>query len=138
VQAAAELGAEAVKQREWTEQERDARRQVNAEKGLAANLVLSYHGPLWTPEDVALLGIIPDEELARRTGRTVGAVRQKREELGSANPSGNRRTTEGIALLGRMSDREVARRLGRLLQSVTQERIKFGIVNRFNGRRGQP
>jgi hypothetical protein len=29
-----------------------------------------------------LLGTLPDEEVARRTGRTTNAVRQKRELLG--------------------------------------------------------
>jgi hypothetical protein len=36
---------------------------------------------LWTTEDLAVLGTMPDAELAGRTGRTVGAVRQKRTEL---------------------------------------------------------
>ena len=137
VLAAAEKGAEAVKAREWTEEERERCRRVNAEKGLAAHLVLGYHGPLWAPEDMSLLGTMPDEEVARRTGRTAGAVRQKREELGIPNPAGNRWTAEGIALLGMLPDREVARRLGRSLQSVTQKRIKLGIGNPFDGRRRQ-
>lgn len=136
VQAAAEQGAEAIKAREWTEEERDQRRQVNAEKGLAANLVLGYHGPLWTAEDVALLGTLPDEDVARQTGRTAGAVRQKREELGIPNPAGNRWTADGVALLGTLPDREVAPRLGRSLSSVTQKRIKLGIANPFDGRQG--
>jgi hypothetical protein len=32
----------------------------------------------WTDDELALLGTLPDEELARRTGRTVEAVRIKR------------------------------------------------------------
>jgi hypothetical protein len=133
-QAAAEKGAEAVKEREWTEEEREHRRQINAEKGLADYLVTGYHGPLWTPEDIALLGVVPDEELAQRTGRTAGAVRQKREELGIPNPTGNRWLPEHIALLGTLPDREVARKIGRSLQSVTQKRIKLGIANLFDSR----
>src|SRR5262249_5104340 len=39
---------------------------------------------------IALLGTLPDEEVARRTERTVGAVRQKREELGIPNSDSNR------------------------------------------------
>jgi hypothetical protein len=77
----------------------------------------------------------PDEEVARRTGRTVGAVRQKREALGIPNPDSNRRTAEGIALLGTLPDREVARRLSRSLPSVTQKRCQLGIANPFDGRR---
>ena len=68
-------GAEAVKERLWTEEDRERCRQVNAEKRLAANLVLGYHGPQWSPENIALLGTIQDEEVAQRTGRTVEAVR---------------------------------------------------------------
>jgi hypothetical protein len=52
---------------------------------------LGYHGPLWTPEDIALLGQVSDAVVARRTRRTLGAVRQKREELGIPNPAGGRR-----------------------------------------------
>jgi hypothetical protein len=38
------------------------------------------HG--WTAEEVALLGTAPDAEVAVQTGRTVGAVTQKRCLLG--------------------------------------------------------
>ena len=80
--AAAEKGAEAVRERLWTEVERERCRQVNAEKGLAANLVLGYHGSLWTPEVIALLGTLPDDEVARMTGRTSNGVRIMRTRLG--------------------------------------------------------
>jgi hypothetical protein len=56
---------------------------------LGRNPKAGYHGPWWTKAEVALLGRVPDEEVARRTGRTVGAVRQKRERLGRARlPAG--------------------------------------------------
>jgi hypothetical protein len=116
-------------------QEVERRRQTAVELNLGRHLVTGYHGPLWTEEETALLGTVPDGEVARRTGRTAGAVRQKREELRIPNPAGNRWTAEGIALLGTMPDREVARRLGRPLQSVTQKRIKLRIANPFDGRR---
>jgi hypothetical protein len=38
-----------------------------------------------------LLGTLPDDEVARRTGRTCNAVRQKREKLGILNPNDRRR-----------------------------------------------
>jgi hypothetical protein len=136
IQASAERGAEAMQVREWTDEERDRRRQRNAERGLAANLVVGYHGPRWTAEHIALLGTMPDGAVARRTGRTLGAVRQKREELGIPNPAGSRWRAQEIALLGTLPDRKVARRLGRSLQSVTQKRIKRGIANSFDGRKG--
>jgi hypothetical protein len=82
-----------------------------------------------------LLGTIPDEEVARRTGRTPNAARLMRERLGIPNPAGNRWPREHVALLGTLPDRQVARRLGRSLQSVTQKRIKLGIANPFDRRK---
>lgn len=38
--------------------------------------------PLWTAEELGLLGNLPDEEVAARTGRTPHAVSSKRRELG--------------------------------------------------------
>ncbi|HKI32353.1 MAG TPA: hypothetical protein VKA46_10830 [Gemmataceae bacterium] len=131
IQAAAEKGAEEVKAREWTEEERERRRRNTVENDLGRHLVTGYHGPLWTREDIALLGTVPDKEIARRTERTVEAVRQKREQLGIPNPAGNRWTAEAVALLGTLPDREVARLLGRSLQSVTQKRCKLR-VSKFN------
>jgi hypothetical protein len=136
VQAAAEKGAEAVKALDWSDEEREARGRRATELGLGRNLVTGYHGPPWTPEDIALLGTMPDGEVARRTRRTAGAVRQKREELGIPNPACNSWRPEEVALLGTLPDREVSRRLGRSLQSVTQKRIKLGISNPFDGRKG--
>jgi hypothetical protein len=81
--AASEAGAAAVLAREWSEQERERRRQLAFEQGSAARLVPGHHGPWWSDADVALLGELPDDEVARRTGRTAGAVRQKRESCAS-------------------------------------------------------
>jgi hypothetical protein len=39
-------------------------------------------GKLWTPEEVALLGTLPDADVARRTGRSLDAVAKKRTGLG--------------------------------------------------------
>ena len=38
-------------------------------------------GRPWTPEEDALLGTMPDPEVARRTGRSPGAVQGRRAEL---------------------------------------------------------
>jgi hypothetical protein len=38
-------------------------------------------GRAWAPEEVALLGTLPDPEVARRTGRTAGSVHGKRRDL---------------------------------------------------------
>jgi hypothetical protein len=139
VQAAAEMGAEAVKDRDWSEEEREARRRQAVEMSLGANLILGYHGPRWTPEDVALLGVLTDDEVAQRTGRTPEAVRQKREELNIPNPAGGRRrwTQDEVALLGNMTDEEVAEKVGRPPSAVTQKRLKQGIKNSGRRRRGR-
>ena len=39
-------------------------------------------GPAWAPEEDALLGVLRDSEVAKRTGRTLGAVRCRRVGLG--------------------------------------------------------
>jgi hypothetical protein len=90
IQAAAEEGAKVVNAREWTGEKRERARRVNAAKGLSRNLVVGYHGRVWAPEDIALLGTIPDEDLARRTGRTADAVRKKRKQLGIPNSASKR------------------------------------------------
>jgi hypothetical protein len=79
---AAIRGAEAVKACEWTEAERAATRRRSAELNLGRNLRLGYHGPRWTEADRRLLGQLPDEEVAARTGRTAHAVRVRRTRLG--------------------------------------------------------
>jgi hypothetical protein len=85
-------GGEAFGARGWTEEERERLRRANARLGLAKALVLGYHGPLWAAWEIALLGTVPDREVARRTGRSVAGVRQKRMKLGIANSRDRRRT----------------------------------------------
>jgi hypothetical protein len=41
-------------------------------------------GGRWTAEALALLGTLPDRELARRLGRSLSSVTQKRCKLGIA------------------------------------------------------
>jgi hypothetical protein len=82
---AAEMGAAATVARAWMPQERERRRQVKARLGLAKHLVLDHNGPLWRAWEVALLGTVPDREVARRMGRSVAGVRRKRTKLGIAN-----------------------------------------------------
>ena len=45
----------------------------------------------WSDEEIALLGTIPDHELAEQLGRTHGAVRLKREKLNIPNPLDRRK-----------------------------------------------
>ena len=133
--AAAEKGAEGVKAREWTEEERERRRRNAVENDLGRNLVTGYHGPLWTAEETALLGTAPDAEVARRIGRTPEAVRVMRDRRGIPRPAGGRWRDEDLALLGTLPDSEVARRLGRSLSSVTQKRCKLRIPNPAHARK---
>jgi hypothetical protein len=92
-------------------------------------LVVNIHAFL------VLLGTLPDEEVAARVGKTPGAVRQKREELGITNPAANLWTPEDIALLGTLPDEAVAARSGRSRAAVTQKRCQLGIANASDRRR---
>jgi hypothetical protein len=48
-------------------------------------------GNRWTAEGPALLGTLPDREVARRLGRSLSSVTQKRCQLGIPNPFDERR-----------------------------------------------
>jgi hypothetical protein len=78
VQAAAEAGAAVMSRREYTPEECAERWERAVRLNLGRHLVLGYHGPRWTRAQLRLLGKYPDEEVARRTGRTVCAVRCQR------------------------------------------------------------
>jgi hypothetical protein len=60
----------------------ERRRRTAIEKDLGRNLPPGYQGPRWMEEQLQLLGRILDEEVARRAGRTVTAVRVRRDRLG--------------------------------------------------------
>src|SRR5262245_10493912 len=134
IQAAAEAGAEGMKRREWTAEERDGYRQRAVELNLARHL-RPDHGQGWTKEELRLLGTAPDAEVAGRIGRTTNAVRIRRTRLGIPDPGGHGWTAEELALLGTAPDEEVARRIGRTPGAVTHKRCKLGIPNPFDGRR---
>jgi hypothetical protein len=91
VRHAAIRGAEAIKDHEWTEEERAAPRRLNAELDLGRNLRPGYHGPRWTRAALSLLGRLPDEEVAARTGRTANGVRVMRTRLGIPTARDRRR-----------------------------------------------
>ncbi len=92
VQAAAQQGADAMKEHEWTEDEREQRRKRALELNLAGSLQGGYkRGPLWSEGELALLGTMPDEQLAKQLGRSENAVRLKREKLGIARAKDRRR-----------------------------------------------
>lgn len=92
---------------------------------------------LWTDNEIALLGTATDKAVAEQIGRTEGATRKKRRELGippsrtvaTGNQAAARPWTwDEIKLLGAAPDKEVAAKLGRSLPSVTYKRIRMEIA----------
>jgi hypothetical protein len=70
--------------------------------------------------------LAPDEEVARRIGRTVHAVRLRRICLGIPDPGGHGWTAAEVALLGVAPDAERAGKIGRTPGAVTQKRCLLG------------
>jgi hypothetical protein len=134
IQAAAEKGADAMKDREFSPKERKARSRLNRKLNLAQYLQTGYHGPLWTAEQVALLGTMPDDDLAAQLGKSINAAHLKREKLGIPNPSKLHWTAEQIDLLGTLPDWEVAEKIGRTTNAVTLKRIALQIPNQHDRR----
>ena len=92
VQAAAQMGADAVKAREWTDEEREQCRQRTIASGVSANIKPGYAGgPWWTEAELALLGTMPDEHLAEQLGKSVEAVRSQRTRRGIPSAKDRRR-----------------------------------------------
>jgi hypothetical protein len=92
----------------------------------------------WKPALIALLGKVPDAEVARQAGVTSGAATQMRHALGirAHRPKDQWRHDE-IARLGTASDREIARQLpGRSLEAVKLKRRKLGIREPDTARAG--
>ena len=70
-----------MKARTWTEEQRQQRQRRSQALDLGHYLQAGFHGPWWTPEEVALVGTAPDEVVAAQIGRTVNAVRVKRQHI---------------------------------------------------------
>jgi hypothetical protein len=91
-------GAEAVKAKEWTAAERRAKQRMNQRLRLARHLPKAqakrWEGRGWTVEQDSLLGTMPDEQLAAKIGRSVGAVRCRRTGKGIATFCDRRRRQE--------------------------------------------
>jgi hypothetical protein len=51
-------------------------------------------GKRWSAEGIALLGTLPDREVARRLGRSLQSVTQKRIKLGITNRFDGRKRRE--------------------------------------------
>lgn len=77
----------------------------------------------WTPDKVALLGTVPDAELASRWGINNATVAYARARHGIPPHQPQKKwTADQVAMLGQMTDAEVARRTGRSKWAVTKAR----------------
>jgi hypothetical protein len=93
---ACQMGADAVKAKEWTAEELEEKRQLSKELNLRQHLSPGYNrGPLWSPEEPALLGAMPDDDVAERIGRTVGGGSPYEHEVGYRQCKG-RATEESL------------------------------------------
>jgi hypothetical protein len=92
--------------------------------------------PPWTKSEIALVGKLPDKEVARRTGRTLYAVQTRRNRLKLPNALGARiKWLPGeVRLLGTAPDKEIARRLGRPVLSVKRKRLALGVAAKRKSR----
>lgn len=92
----------------------------------------------WTPEQDALLGTLPDAELARRLNRSPIAVQTRRAKLGKPklDPKYPAWTPAEEALLGSAPDTEIAARISRQKAAVTARRLKLGIAPALKPRPG--
>ena len=80
---ASRAGAEGVKAKKWTDEELDARAELSKRLGLRPPNRWKEAGE-WTWKELDLLGTDTDEALAAKLGRTVNAVRLKRQGHGIA------------------------------------------------------
>jgi len=138
IQAAAEQGAAAMRERGLTDEECDQRSRRALELDLGRYLQTGYHGPRWTRAQLRLLGKYPDDVVAARVGRSVNAVRVMRQRLGIPNPAPRphaggrpRWTAEQDDLVRRLPAWEAARRTGRTLRAV---RCRRSVLARKGGR----
>jgi len=99
------------------------------------------HDRLWTPEEMALLGVLPDGEVALRTGRTTNAVALTRERLGRANVNarpdaftGRPWTAAEDNAVCTLPPKEAAARTGRSMQAVYIRRRDLGVAAQMSRR----
>jgi len=96
-------------------------------------LGIPFHNPryeIWRPEELALLGTMPDEEVASRTGHSVPSVRRARDRrhILSAQRAAPDWRPEEESLLGTAPDAEIAARLRRTVVAVRSRRQGKGIA----------
>jgi hypothetical protein len=92
VRAASEMGTAQVRGKPLPPEQVEQCRRTAVERGYVRRIWPGYNlGPWWSPRELALLGKLPDEEVAAKVGRTHNAVRIKREKLNIPNPRDRRR-----------------------------------------------
>jgi hypothetical protein len=126
------MGANAQRGEQLSEEQVEQRREMAHALNLAQYLQPGYHGDWWSEEDLGLLGQLPDRQVARRTGRSVNAVRLKREELGIPNPAPFGRapwTTEEDDLVRTLPAVEVAHRTRRPVSAAYRRRAKLDLLD---------
>jgi hypothetical protein len=84
----------------------------------------------WTRRSIAMLGTMPDIDLASKLNLSIKTVLLKRQSLGipsSRPPKSIKWTPALIATLGKMPDGEVAKINGMNILSVQKKRVSLGI-----------
>lgn len=129
--AACQEGGKRMKEKEWTNQELDAKSEIAKQTGIKPARWTPTNGG-WTQEELALLGIDHDPVIAERIGRTRSAVTSMRVRLKiqafSRNPVNGRPWTKGeLKKLGKEGDEVIADQIGRTSLAVKLKRNELGI-----------
>jgi hypothetical protein len=89
---------------------------------------------IWSPDEIALLGTMTDTEVAKQTGRSLGAVNKKRTALHAPaleeGPAGVHLvywTEEENEAVRTLPAEEVARRFKRSLHAIRQRRYQLEV-----------
>jgi hypothetical protein len=90
IHAASEKGAQQLRGRPLTPEQVERRGRTAHELNLGRDLHKGYPGPWWTKAEETILKRLLDEEVVRRMGRSVNAVRQKRQALARSRRPGRR------------------------------------------------
>jgi len=105
-------------------------------------MVTGHDRRFWTPGEDALFGLYADEEVVRRTGRSLSAVQARRYKKRFPNlypkrhPPKYRKiwSSEELSVLGTSTDQEVSRMLNRTREQVSAQRRAMGIPVRLHRR----
>jgi hypothetical protein len=94
-------------------------------------------GRPWTPEEDALLGTMPDAELAERLGRSLNSVVVRRNRAGKRKPSkGAPWSPEEVEAVRTLPPAEAAAKTGRSVGAVYQRSVLLGLSRRGTDRPG--